>query len=187
MRLTLSVTSFKAVVTAASDLRHTHYFHTLPWGQDGARILTALNFDNYSTIIRGKTAAYQQVADAFALDYPSLKAKAMHELNGMYNAADYPANIRKRFDVEMSIMPLPDATDFRVALSDDSVAKIRANIEVELQRTTAVAMQEPYQRLYDHISRVVERLQDPKGTFRDTLVTGLAELCHVLPALNLTG
>ena len=47
-------------------------------------------------------------------------------------------------------------------------------------------MRDPYERLYQHISRMVTRLSDPKGVFHDTLVTGLAELCAVLPGLNIT-
>jgi hypothetical protein len=47
-------------------------------------------------------------------------------------------------------------------------------------------MRDPYERLYEHISRMVKRLSDPKGVFRDTLITGLADLCAILPGLNLT-
>ena len=48
-------------------------------------------------------------------------------------------------------------------------------------------MREPYERLYSHISRIVMRLSDKKAVFRDTLITGLADLCAILPGLNLTG
>jgi hypothetical protein len=178
--------SFRAVTAAASDLRHTHYYHTLPWGQDGARILTAVNFDNYSTIMRGKRAVYSAAADAFAHDMPRLQSDAQRDLNGMYNPKDYPRNVRALFDATMTIMPLPDASDFRASLSDDVVSEIRANIEAELAKTTETAMREPYERLFDHITRMVNALSDPKAIFRDTLVTGLDDLCRILPALNLT-
>jgi hypothetical protein len=48
-------------------------------------------------------------------------------------------------------------------------------------------MRDPYERLYAHINRMVERLSEKDNVFRDSLVTGLAELCQILPALNLTG
>src|ERR1700736_4039183 len=44
--------SFKGVVCAASELRNKHYFYTLPWSQDGARILTTAIFEEYSTEMR---------------------------------------------------------------------------------------------------------------------------------------
>src|SRR4029077_2838786 len=49
--------TFQRVVSAANDLRQTHYWHTLPWGEDG-RILTAQNFERYSREIRQKTAVF---------------------------------------------------------------------------------------------------------------------------------
>lgn len=178
--------SFKAVASAASDLRHKHYDLTLPWGQDGARILTATMFETYSNETRKLRAAFERAAAAFVADYPRLCASARAELNGLWDAKDYPSNIAAKFGVEITIMPLPDADDFRVALTDDVTDEIKANITAELAKTTEAAMKEPYQRLYDHVSRMVERLRDPEGVVRDTLVTGLADLCAILPGLNLT-
>ena len=116
-----------------------------------------------------------------------LKQAAKRELNGMYNEGDYPTNIATKFGVEVVIMPLPDSQDFRASLSEDTVADIKKDIQTELQKTTQLAMREPYERLYSHISRIVMRLTDKKAVFRDTLITGLADLCAILPGLNLTG
>src|SRR6267154_1295463 len=44
--------TFVAVGSAASELRKKHYFYTLPWSQDGARILPAAMFDEYSKATR---------------------------------------------------------------------------------------------------------------------------------------
>ena len=105
----------------------------------------------------------------------------------MYNEADYPTNIAAKFGVDIVFMPLPDAQDFRASLGENAVAEIKEGIEAELQKTMQAAMRDPYERLYGHISRMVERLSDEKAIFRDTLVTGLADLCTILPGLNLTG
>lgn len=177
--------TFQAVVGAASDLRTQHYFFTLPWSQDGARILPSAVFENYSQHIRKLRLAFDMAVHSFVADYPLLKLAAKRELNGMYNEADYPTNIAAKFGVEITFMPLPDAEDFRASLSDSAVTEIKQGIEAELQRTTQIAMREPYERLYTHISRMVERLSDKKAVFRDTLVTGLADLCAILPGLNL--
>lgn len=178
--------SFKAVVSASSDLRNKHYELTLPWGQDGARILTVELFEDYSAEMRQLKSVFEKAVRAFVDDYPLLKAGAKRELNGMYNEQDYPTDIGARFDASWSIMPLPDSEDFRAGLSRETVAEIRKSIESELERTTAEAMRDPYKRIADHIGRMVERLSDSKAVFRDTLVTGLADLCTILPGLNLT-
>jgi hypothetical protein len=179
--------SFQTVVSAASDLRNRHYFYTLPWGQDGARILPAAIFDEYSEEMRKLRGAFERAVKSFVDDYPLLKLAAKRELNGMYDESDYPTNIAAKFGVDIVFMPLPDAHDFRASLTEATVAEIKEGIEAELQKTTKLAMREPYERLYAHISRMVARLSDKKAVFRDTLVTGLADLCAVLPGLNVTG
>jgi len=179
--------SFKAVVSAASELRNQHYFYTLPWSQDGARILTTEMFAEYSAKMRTLRSAFGRTVEAFVEDYPRLKQAARRELNGMYHEGDYPTNIATKFGVDVVIMPLPDSQDFRASLSDETIAEIKQDIQAELQKTTQLAMREPYERLYSHISRIVMRLTDKKAVFRDTLITGLADLCAILPGLNLTG
>jgi len=179
--------SFEAVVGTASELRNKHYFYTLPWSQDGARILPASIFEKYSEDMRLLRGAFGRAVQGFIEDFPNLKTAARRELNGMYNEADYPTNIAAKFGVDIVFMPLPDAQDFRASLGENAVAEIKEGIEAELQKTMQAAMRDPYERLYGHISRMVERLSDEKAIFRDTLVTGLADLCTILPGLNLTG
>jgi hypothetical protein len=179
--------SFEAVVSTASELRNKHYFYTLPWSQDGARILPASIFEKYSEDMRLLRGAFGRAVQGFIEDFPNLKTAARRELNGMYNEADYPTNIAAKFGVDIVFMPLPDAQDFRASLGENAVAEIKEGIEAELQKTMQAVMRDPYERLYGHISRMVERLSDEKAIFRDTLVTGLADLCTILPGLNLTG
>jgi hypothetical protein len=177
---------YRAVRAAASDLRMRHYWHTLPWGEDGGRILPAASFEAYAAEQRTLRKKFDAAVADFVAAYPKLVAEATKDLGGLFNASDYPADIGSKFGVDCSIMPLPTEHDFRASLPAAAVAEIKQNITKEVERTTESAMREPYQRLYDHISRMVERLEDPKAIFRDTLVTGLAELCSVLPALNIT-
>lgn len=191
--------SYKALITAKSDLRNRYYELTLPWGQDGSRILTTTMFPKFAEEMRHKKSVVESAAKVFVEDFPALKRKAKIDLNDMYNENDYPTNVAAKFDVRWHFNPLPEGDDFRANLSADAVAEIREDIQQQLNKTAELAMKEPYQRLYDHISRMVERLSDepvsgkgknkePKAKrFTDTLVTGLAELCSILPALNLTG
>lgn len=178
--------TYKAVKTAGADMRHRHYFWTLPWGEDGARILPAAHFEKYSAEMRGLRARFDAAVADFVADYPALKARAQIELNGLYNEGDYPGKIASKFGTDVGILPLPESEDFRVSLPAEAVAQIKSGIEAEMQRTTEAAMRDPYQRLYDHVARMVERLGNPEAIFRDTLVTGLADLCTVLPGLNIT-
>lgn len=178
--------TFEAVGTAASALRNKHYFYTLPWSHDGARILPAAMFEQYSQETRALKTLFEKAVEAFLADYPVLKAAARVELNGMYNENDYPVNMAAKFGVDVKMMNLPDEADFRVSLPDAAMAEIKQGIQTEMAKTLQIAMRDPYERLYEHISRMVARLSEKGGVVRDTLVSGLADLCAVLPGLNLT-
>src|SRR5581483_9905113 len=141
------------ITTAGAELRHRHYWWTLPWGQDGARILPAANFEKYSAEMRKLRATFDEKVAGFIADYPTLKLAAKKSLNGLYNEQDYPTNIKAKFGIDLSILPLPES----------DVAEIKANIRAELEASTTAAMREPYERLYEHISRMVDRLSDPDG------------------------
>jgi hypothetical protein len=178
--------TYLAVHAAGATMRDRHYWWTLPWIDKGARILPAPSFDKYSTDMRALRGKFNAAVADFVAAYPALKLAAKAELNGLYNDRDYPLDIGSKFGVQLSILPLPDAGDFRANLPQADVDAIKLGITADMERAMATAMREPYERLYEHISRMVDRLKDPKGIFRDTLVTGLADLCTVLPALNIT-
>lgn len=184
--INIEAPEFRAVRSAAGELRVRHYFYTNRWSDDGARILPAKLFEEYTREIRRLRGEFQKAVDAFIKAYPTLVTQAKTELNGLFCASDYPADISKKYGVELVIMPLPDAEDFRMDLPKAELNEIREGIEKELERTMGIAMQEPYERLFKHVTRMVQRLENPDGVFRDTLVTGLAELCSILPALNIT-
>jgi hypothetical protein len=179
--------SYRAVNSAISQLRVRHFYWTLPWGEDGARILPAANFDKFSADMRTLRAQFDSAVTQFCIDYPSLAQKARSELGTMFDPSDYPRDISSKFDCEVNIMPLPDANDFRVDLPDDAIEDIRQNITKEMQRTTTEAMRDAYSRLFDHVHRIVEKLGDPAAIFQASTIENLRDLCELLGALNITG
>ena len=178
--------SFEAVVSTASELRNKHYFYTLPWSQDGARILPASIFEKYSEDMRTLRGAFGRAVEGFVEIF---EPQSCCEAGTQWHVqrGRLPHKHRRQVRRRYCLHALPDAQDFRASLNQNAVVQIKEGIQAELQKTMQTAMRDPYERLYSHISRMVERLSDKKAIFRDTLVTGLADLCAILPGLNLTG
>lgn len=187
--LPVDAPSYKAVQHALNATRIYHYEQTLPWSNDGARILPALNYLEYTQGLRRKFSAIDNAVSDFVDDYPKLVANAQRTLNGLFRQEDYPsqADLRKRFTRETKILPLPDAYDFRVSLNDEDIASIRDAIERDTNASVEQAMRDLYDRLHAAVSRMVERLSDTEAVFRDSLVQNIRELCDIMPRLNLTG
>src|SRR5574343_976798 len=115
--------AIKAVAKVANAARTDHYYHTLPWLDDGARILPSKNYIKYCEVMRSHKAEFDAVADQFSADYPQLREQAERDLNGLFDINDYPPTweIRNKFGFELGFLPLPETTDFRVILQAEEM------------------------------------------------------------------
>ena len=80
-----------AIVTAANAARTEHYARTLPWLDNGARVLPAAGYLAYTETMRGLRADFESAVETFLANYPSFVDDAKRELNGLFDPADYPS------------------------------------------------------------------------------------------------
>lgn len=187
--LPVDALSYDTVRRLVGEIRLEHYRQTLPWSNDGARILPAVNYLQYMEIMREKRGKFERAVKEFLVEYPGLRENAKEQLKTLYQAEDYPqvGRIEQLFGVSVKVFPLPAGEDFRVSLAGGDAEAIREQIEKDTRETVVEAMREPYRRLHVVVARMAERLGDPKGKFKDSLVSNIEELCDLLPSLNLTG
>ncbi len=101
--------------------------------------------------------------------------------------------LQSKFSFETKVRPLPDEGDFRVSLGDEEKARIKRQITATVEASLQVASRELWQRLYEAVAHLGERLRAYKVTddgvehpFRNSIVTNLMKLVDVLPKLNIT-
>lgn len=188
--------SYAAVRTAMGSLRTLHYWYTLPWSHGGVQILPAVSFAEYASKMRSGIQTINEAVDVFCGEFPRLRKLAIAKSHGLIKREDFPTDIRSRFGVDFQLSPIPAVHDFRVQMADEDKARayelMQAGVNQQVEEALKLAVREPYQRLYDHVQRMVERLTAKRkggkeGVFHDTLVTGLVDLCNAMPALNITG
>jgi len=168
------------------DARQFHYTYTLPWATEGPRILPSAAFMTYASQMRTYKQEFEAAAQEFVQGYTALKQQAKTLLGQLYSEDDYPADVTDKFLFRWTVLPLPDAGDFRVHLATEEIEIIKSQITDEVQTATSGAMREVWQRLYEHVSKMAERLNIPDAVFRNSLVENLRGLCKLLPLLNLT-
>lgn len=180
--------SYEAVKLLSGQARAYHYEQTLPWGNDGIRILPSLNYFKYTQEIVGFRDRFEAAARAFCKEYPSMRKAAKQALNGMYRDEDYPDDraISNKFWFEIAYMPFPDAADFRVDLGDEHVSMVRDQIAKQVNSASQIAMRDLWQRLYGAVEAMADKLNNTDAIFRDTLIGNLRDLCQLLPRLNFT-
>ena len=155
-----AVKSIQKIVNAT---RTFHYENTLPWGDNGERLLPSKNYFDYTQRMREFNTEFDTVVKKFLNVYPSLITEAEYKLNKMFNRAD-----------------------FRVDLAQDEVNAIQHQIEQQTRKAQTEAMASLWQRLYDVVHKMAGKLNEKHVIFRDSLVGNIKDLTDLLPKLNVT-
>jgi len=205
--------AFAALGTAVSAARTYFIGATLPWANNGARMLPTANILAYGEKMRQLEREFEDAADEFAQGHAMHVATAQRELGSLFDPADYPSasEIRQSFKFDTQFYKVPTGSDFRADVSDEAAAAIAEKIDRDLKEAAADATKELYGRMDKVIRHMATSLRDyvPAGpaetvlndrgnptkkvtqkaenVFRDSLVNNVRELVDVLPVLNIAG
>lgn len=173
----------------ASAIRAMHYRMTLPWLDNGSRLLPAKVFSDYSKELRQMKAEYEALVDTFVVRYDTfLRPDAALRLGSLYDPDDYPTGnaLREKFDVTTDIAPVPSGSDFRVDVGDSERERIRSEIDAQFSARLKSAVADAWKRVREVVGNIHVRLSADKPILRESLIDNAAELARVLPGLNVT-
>lgn len=175
----------EAISSVSSRVRKFFTSQTLPWFNDGTRILSGENYMDFTKEIKQFKNEFNDCVVSFERAYPQLQKQAQVKLGKLYNKEEYlhKDEIKDRFSINIDFMPLPDVKDFRTDISEDEIKEF----ERRVQEIQAKGLQECWTRLHDVVKIAVERLSNDKGTFRDSLIENITEVVDLLPKLNING
>lgn len=194
-KVLLPKAALAAIQQIVGEARQEHYFMTLPWDDNGYRVLPAAAYMEHTEKMRALSSRFTPAVETLVRQFGQLVEEAKTRLGGLFRAADYPGpeELRSKFSFETKVMPLPDASDFRVTMGEEEKERIKRQITAAVEASLQVASRELWQRLYEAVSHLAERLQAYKVTdegidhpFRDSVVTNLVKLVDILPKLNVT-
>jgi hypothetical protein len=176
------------IAKLGGEVRTYHYSVTLPWTDAGDRLLPSILFMEYTTKIRKYRDEFNRLVGDLIAKYPTEVQAARNRLGTMYVASDYPdvSELRSRFAVDIEFVPVPDAKDFRVDVSNEAAEEIKESITKSVNARQAQAVRDCYRRVHEVVSKIYERLSDEKAVFKDSLIKNASDLMSVLPGLNIT-
>lgn len=104
----------------------------------------------------------------------------------LYDPEDYPdsSTLREKFGIEMDILPVPTAQDFRVDVAESEINRIREEISRNVVLRQRKAMDDAWSRVHDVVDTIYLRLSADKPVIRDSLIENARELTALLPGLN---
>ena len=176
------------IVQVESEARMYLYSRSLPW-QANMHLLPSKDYIPFALQMGKFGRAFDQSVTAFLNNYAMALSSAKDMQGDMFNASEYPdlSELKGQFSLCVRYFPVSDQNDFRLKVSDDTLAELKASAEAQVRETMAEAALVPYQRLLAAVERVHVQCSKPNGKIYDTLMDNLAELVDGLPALNFTG
>lgn len=178
--------TLKEIQSMASKARNIHYEHTLPWGDNGDRILSTESYFRYISEISTVKYQFEQLVEQFVQEYVQLKEEAKFRLGSLYKETDYPheSTVRRKFDLRTIFMPVAEAEDFRLNVSNDMVNMMRTQIEGEVTSRVQKATSSIIERARDVVQKMKEVLSEKDKIFRDSLIGNIQNLVELIPILN---
>ena len=113
------------------------------------------------------------------------------QLNGLFNADDYPtpAQMATKFAIDLRFTPVPEAghivLDASTAAEEEAERELREELQRGIDAQFAEAMKDVFKRVYDTAKHAHDRLSDPRKNFHDTMVDNARDLVALLPSLNI--
>lgn len=181
--------TLKGIIQAQGAIRTHFYKQTLPWRDNGDRLLTRQRFEPFIMEHGALKTAFNDAVTTFIDDtYLRVRDRASFRMGDLFNPDDYPRPdvLRRRFGVHLDIDAVTEAGDFRVALDKDSLDRMRQDVQERMTERINRAMENVWQRLADAVGHMAEKLTDKDAVFRDSMIENLREVVALLPDLNVT-
>jgi hypothetical protein len=179
--------TLKPITAAASALRLHLYSNTLPWKDNGDRLLPRRAYQRFIEEHEGLRSKFVgEVADFCGKTYAQARERAEFRMGDMFKPEDYPTpeELESKFSAKLDIDPVATAHDFRVNMDEARLLEIQSAAETALKERIARASKDVWGRLSDKLEHLVERMEKTDERFRESTLTGLLELAETLPDLN---
>ena len=172
--------------TLAGQIRQHFYKVTLPWSDEGYRLLPAHFFFDLSAQMRAYEHAFSMLVEDFLAVHPSYIEEVKPALNGMFREEDYPsvAKLRQKFGLKLEVLPIPSGDDFRVPMSEEERARVSKEIDENVRQSLQRGTEDLWERLKTVVAHMADRLQAPSTRFHASLVGNVFDLVEILPKLN---
>ena len=102
--------AFAALAATMSNARTSHNANTLPWDDQGGRLLTVANYERYTTALDTLVERVVRERARFIEDYDNYVDQARLDLGRLFRLEDYPDTeaLQGKFAIRYRIVPVPE-------------------------------------------------------------------------------
>jgi len=180
-----------AITKFQARVRQAHYRMTQPWNDFGSRLVSTALLQAYKAEMNRYEAQFLLLVDEFLVKYDLLVSAAAFQLGSLFDQSEYPSrdSVASKFRIAVQFSPLPTSGDFRLDVESEVQRELVEQYEARAKKQLSAASQDSWDRLYNALSKLSERLvvddDGKKRVFHDTLVTGAMDMCELLTHMNI--
>lgn len=178
----------RAVMRKYDELYRTHKEETLPWIDEGPRLLRSDRYMDYMTLMRNGIAEIEREVQPIVNNWDALVQQDIARRGSGAKLDDYPAayEVEAQFSVDLQVMPLPSKSDFRVDVDDATKEALDRALEMaEEKARNNIIMQ-----MLKPVKAAADKLSVPIGeegsVFRNSLVDNVRESVRKAKELNIS-
>jgi len=184
-----------AVHKFVGNARTFHYASTMAWSDMGMRLVPTAHYAEYHKEITGLEQQFHQLVEQFLTAYQWAQTEAQVKLGALYNPLEYPDvdTLRSKFKFRYAYQAIPAVGDFRLNIAHEAQEYLNSQYEQHYTQQLNNAMAEVWQRTYDALKHMSEKLdyadKEDKTTrkiFRDSLVDNVQSMMNLLVKFNIT-
>jgi len=172
-------------------MREVHRRYTLPWADDQTRLLPTKVWEEYQQEMGALVRNHEdKVIPSFVSRYHTeVIPGARQRLGSLFRAEDFPADVSNKFGVSLRFLPVPEAGDVRVKMSDVEIKALRQEVEDATREAFELANRDIMDRLTAPLSRLAEAMREygPGKRLSKALLENVADIASLAPDLDLTG
>lgn len=195
----INLDTIKPLQQACRKLRNDVQAMTAPWSHGGTLALPADCYFDFVEMLREGIQEIDVLADKFAVEYEKERELARDQLNGLFNADEYPAPhiVRNRFSIDYSFQPIPNVEDVRVwGLADDEAKRMEEALRHDIEAKMLAAQQHVVEQVIERAEEFIAKVRnydakvqnDEPSKLYDTAIQNLRDVIDlVLNGLNFTG
>lgn len=188
-KLLLPKEATEPIAKLGREIRQDFYRMTLPWDEDGVRLLPTDNWLDFTEMMATHRNRWDNLVREFLNEYQNHRSTAMTRLGLLFDEKDYPNihDVQDKFGLVTRWNPLPKSDDFRLTLNSEDMEELEADLEDRVQTAVLEANRDLYNRLAEKLGRISKQLGNPDALLRDSLISNVKDLCKLIPNLNVTG
>lgn len=152
--------ALEAIKSLRGEVRTWFNTVTLPWDDNGRRIITTAQYLTVTDQARKYEQRFNDLVRVFLNTYSTEISKQAFEMGALFDRAEYPPEneVKLKFFFGFTIEPVPTSGDFRVDIGNEAAAELKDQYEKAMDARVQGAVADAWRRVKEQVEWVRDRM-----------------------------